>query len=75
MERDKLPLDKNFEWADGQIQTEERLYKEDKDDPANNIYYPTGKAGAGTVGYNSTVTALGSNAFLAPGWTPETAEG
>ena len=75
MERDKLPLDKNFEWADEQIQTEERLYKEDKDDPANNIYYPTGKAGAGTVGYNSTVTALGSNAFLAPGWTPETAEG
>ncbi|MBR0283180.1 MAG: hypothetical protein IJQ81_16580 [Oscillibacter sp.] len=74
MKRSKLPLDKAFEFADEQIQTEERLYKEDRENPENNVYYPTGKDGAGTVGYNSTVTALGSGAFLPPGWTPETAE-
>ena len=66
---------KAFELADEQIQTEARLYKEDRENPENNVYYPTGKAGAGTIDYNSTVTALGSNAFLPPGWTPETAAG
>ena len=74
MEREKLPLNRPFERAEERIQTEERLYQEDRDDPSKNVYYPTGKAGAGTVGYNSTVTALGSGAFLPPGWTPETAE-
>ena len=75
MERSKLPLDKAFALAEEQILTEERLYKEDRENPENSVYYPTGKAGAGTVGYNSTVTALGSDRFLPPGWTPETANG
>ncbi|WP_418461262.1 hypothetical protein [Dialister succinatiphilus] len=42
----------------------------DREDPSRIVYYPTGRPGAGTEGYNSPVTALGSKASLPPGWTP-----
>lgn len=69
MERSKLDLDKPFEWADEQIQTESRIYSTKGDGTV--VYYPTGKLGSGTIGYNSGCSALGSDDTLDPGWTPE----
>ncbi|WP_094607019.1 hypothetical protein SPSIL_048760 [Sporomusa silvacetica DSM 10669] len=69
MARGKLNLNKPYKLADVQIHTDDRVYSTEKDGTV--IYYPTGKLGAGTIGYNSPCTALGSNAKLYPGWKPE----
>ncbi|MGM9803733.1 MAG: alpha/beta hydrolase [Muribaculaceae bacterium] len=34
----------------------------------NTVYYPTGKRGSGTLGYNSACSAFGSRERLNPGW-------
>lgn len=68
MKRAKLDLDKPFMWANTQIQTDARIYSTAKD--GTKTYYPTGMLGAGTVGYNSGCSALGSSDKLAPGWVP-----
>lgn len=83
--REKLDLNKPFEIADEQIQTEERKLSfktavgstlhtvgvadgvADKSD----IYFLTGKRGAGTQGYNSGWYTLGSAADAVPGWLPD----
>ena len=48
----------------------DHIYSVDRKDPSRIVYYPTGRPGAGTEGYNSPVTALGSKASLPPGWGP-----
>ena len=48
----------------------DHIYSVDREDPSRIVYYHTGRPGAGTEGYNSPVTALGSKASLPPGWTP-----
>lgn len=68
MARKKLPLNRPFALADKQVQTDDRLFYEDRRNPDNKIYYPTGKRGSGTDDYNSGLTALGSSAVLPPGW-------
>lgn len=68
MARKKLPLNRPFALADKQVQTDDRLFYEDRRKPDNKIYYPTGKRGSGTDDYNSGLTALGSSAVLPPGW-------
>jgi hypothetical protein len=68
MDRDKLDLNKPYELAKLQLQTKDRIYTTLKDGTV--IYYPTGKLGAGTIGYNSGCSALGSDARLYPGWKP-----
>lgn len=68
MARKKLPLNRPFALADKQVQTDDRLFYEDRRNPDNKIYYPTGKRGSGTSDYNSGLTALGSSAVLPPGW-------
>lgn len=68
MARKKLPLNRPFALADKQVQTDDRLFYEDRRNPDNKIYYPTGKRGSGTGDYNSGLTALGSSAVLPPGW-------
>lgn len=70
MARPKLPLNRPFALADSQKKTADHIYSVDRQDPSKVVYYPTGKRGAGTEGYNSGVTALGSTASLPPGWTP-----
>ena len=42
----------------------DHIYSVDREDPSRIVYYPTGRPGAGTEGYNSPVTALGSKASL-----------
>lgn len=64
MARKKLPLNRPFALADKQVQTDDRLFYEDRRNPDNKIYYPTGKRGSGTGDYNSGLTALGSSAVL-----------
>lgn len=71
MARPKLPLNRPFALADSQKKTADHIYSVDRQDPSKVVYYPTGKRGAGTEGYNSGVTALGSAASLPPGWTPD----
>lgn len=66
--REKLDLNKPFVWADEQLQDEAHIYSTEKDGTV--IYYPTGKAGSGTIGYNSACSALGSKEKLNPGWLP-----
>ncbi len=70
MSRSKLDLNKPFELADEQIQTEERAtsYTDTED---NTLYYLTGKAGAGTQFYNTSWLNLTTIADAAPGWLPE----
>lgn len=53
-----------------QKKTADHIYSVDRKDPSKVVYYPTGRRGAGTQGYNSGVTALGSTASLPPGWQP-----
>lgn len=67
----KLPLDRPFVLADTQIHTEDRIFSQDRQNPEKVSYYPTGKHSAGTEGYNSGLTALGSDETLAPGWKPQ----
>lgn len=74
MARPKLPLNRPFALADSQKKTADHIYSVDRQDPSKVVYYPTGKRGAGTEGYNSGVTALGSAASLPPGWTPDNPE-
>ena len=71
MARPKLPLNRPFALADSQKKTADHIYSVDRQDPSKVVYYPTGKRGSGTEGYNSGVTALGSAASLPPGWTPD----
>lgn len=71
MARPKLPLDRPFVLADAQIHTEDCIFSQDRQNPEKVSYYPTGKHGAGTEGYNSGLTALGSDETLAPGWKPQ----
>ena len=71
MARPKLPLDRPFVLADAQIHTEDRIFSQDRQNPEKVSYYPTGKHVAGTEGYNSGLTALGSDETLAPGWKPQ----
>ncbi|MGN0814656.1 MAG: hypothetical protein ACI4MH_05445 [Candidatus Coproplasma sp.] len=70
MQRDKLDLNKPFEIAEEQIQSEEReIFFTNAD--GSPVYYLTGKSGAGTQGYN---TFWGNTNFIAdstPGWLPE----
>ena len=61
MARPKLPLDRPFVLADTQIHTEDRIFSQDRQNPRKSSYYPTGKYGAGTEGYNSGLTVLGSD--------------
>lgn len=70
MKRQKLDLNKPFEIAESQIQTEERkLHYTTKD--GNPIYYQTGKKGAGTKFYNTSWLNLSTIADNAPGWLPD----
>lgn len=71
MARPKLPLDRPFVLTDAQIHTEDRIFSQDRQNPEKVSYYPTGKHGAGTEGYNSGLTALGSDETLAPEWKPQ----
>ncbi len=59
--REKLALDKPFELADKQIKTEERLLKDD-------VYFLTGKLGAGTADYNTTTYGKGGKLETYPNW-------
>ncbi|MCC8091370.1 MAG: hypothetical protein LIO55_08335 [Oscillospiraceae bacterium] len=70
MSRSKLDLNKPFELADEQIQTEERATSY-TDTEGNTLYYLTGKAGAGTQFYNTSWLNLTTIADAAPGWLPE----
>lgn len=70
MARSKLPLNRPFALADKQKKDADHIYSVDREDPSRIVYYPTGRPGAGTEGYNSPVTALGYKASLPPGWTP-----
>lgn len=63
-------LNRPFALADQQKKDADHIYSVDREDPSRIVYYPTGRPGAGTEGYNSPVTALGSKASLPPGWTP-----
>lgn len=72
--RPKLPLNRPFVRAEQQKKTADHIYSVDRKDPSKIVYYPTGRRGAGTQGYNSGVTALGSAASLPPGWLPSSAE-
>ena len=68
--REKLDINKPFEAADTQIQTEERtIHFTDAD--GNPIYYITAKAGAGTQFYNTCWLNMADIADAAPGWLPE----
>ena len=68
--REKLDLNKPFERAEEQIQTEERqMVFTDRD--GNPIYYLTGKAGAGTQFYNSFWVNTNVVIDALPGWLPE----
>lgn len=69
MAREKLDLNKPFVLADEQLMDDAHTYSTEKDGTV--IYYPTGAFGSGTEGYNSACSALGSQAKLNPGWTPE----
>lgn len=68
--REKLDLNKPFVLADEQDQSEDRLVNF-TDGEGNAIYYLTGKAGAGTQGYNSSWLNTYTIADAAPGWLPE----
>lgn len=68
--REKLDLNKPFELADEQIQTEERLLNHVHVD-GTPIYYLTGKAGAGTQFYNSSWLSTSIYSDADPGWLPE----
>ena len=67
MAREKLDLDKPFEFADEQIQTEDRQYGENTE--GEMVYYATGKAGSGTADYNSPVFVQSGTLAAKPGWT------
>ncbi len=68
--REKLDINKPFEAAASQIQTEERaIHFTDAD--GNPIYYITAKAGAGTQFYNTCWLNMADIADAAPGWLPE----
>lgn len=67
MTREKLDLDKPFEFADEQIQTAEREYGVNTD--GEMVYFATGKAGAGTADYNSPVFVKSGTLATKPGWT------
>lgn len=69
MARAKLDLNKPYERADVQLDDDTHLFEEGRD--GSRTYIPTGKAGAGTIGYNSACSALGSPEKLNPGWTVE----
>ncbi|MCD8122443.1 MAG: hypothetical protein LUE65_09460 [Clostridiales bacterium] len=62
MNRQKLALDRPFEAAAQQNQSEERRI-------ADGVYYITGELGAGTEGYNSALYRANGDLYLAPGWT------
>ena len=66
MARHKLDINKSYVLAKQQLQTKDRVYATEKDGTA--IYYPTGKLGSGTIGYNSACTTLGSDVKLYAGW-------
>ena len=68
--REKLDINKPFELAEEQIQTEERrIWFTELD--GSPIYLLTAKAGAGTRGYNTSWLNLKNVADAAPGWLPE----
>ena len=69
MSRAKLDLNKPYERAEVQLEDDAHIYETGRDGSVT--YVPTGKAGAGTIGYNSGCSALGSSEKLAPGWTAE----
>ena len=69
MARAKLDLNKDFERAEVQLTDDMHVAETGRDGTVT--YYPTGKLGAGTIGYNSGCSALGSSAKLAPGWTAD----
>ncbi|MEK8028237.1 hypothetical protein [Pseudaquabacterium rugosum] len=71
MARTKLDLNKPFELAS--VQNTNRLMPNFIDPKTGGaIYYPTGKAGAGTRFYNSSWLRIGTNvtADQVPGWLP-----
>ena len=74
MEREKLGLNKPFALADEQLETDEYLmiHKDaEGENEAFTIYYRTGKPGAGTADYNSTLYGRGGQTIEAlPGWDP-----
>ena len=75
MNRAKLDLDKPFEWADEQIQTEDRLLLDVTDTNPVAIYFATGKLGAGTADYNSANFGRGGQTLQSlPGWTADNAD-
>lgn len=70
MSRAKLDINKPFEAAEEQIQTEERaIYFTDA--AGNTLYHITGKKGAGTQFYNTGWYNLLTVADAAPGWLPD----
>jgi len=70
MERGKIAcLANDFEYADEQLTTEDRVIAEEDGVTA---YFVTGKEGAGTAGYNSGQYDMnGGMPQRSPGWTPE----
>ena len=68
--REKLDINKPFQLAANQIQTEERaLHFTDTD--GNPIYFLTAKAGSGTQFYNTCWLNMDKIADAAPGWLPD----
>lgn len=70
MSREKLDLNKPFALAEKQIQTEDRALNFTGRE-GEEIYYLTGKAGAGTRFYNSSWLNMATVADALPGWLPE----
>lgn len=70
MAREKLDINKPFELADEQIQTEDRATAF-TDQDGNTIYVKTAKAGSGTQFYNTSWLNLSAIADAEPGWLPE----
>ena len=70
MAREKLDLNKPFELADEQIQTEDRATAF-LDTEGNTIYLKTAKEGSGTQFYNTSWLNLSEVADAEPGWLPE----
>lgn len=53
MAHSKLPLNRPFTLTDQQKKDADHIYSVDREDPSRIVYYPTGRPGAGTEGYNS----------------------
>ena len=66
MEREKLPLDRPFAFADEQIRTPERIYGTNTE--GETVYFATGKAGSGTADYNAPLFVKSGTLATLPGW-------